>query len=103
LDSQKTFILECYASCHGIGAILMQEGRSLAFESSLLKGENLLKPIYENEILAILHAIKKWFPYLIGRHFRVKKYHVSLKYFLEERLCSEEKQKWVTNMLGYEF
>jgi hypothetical protein len=32
---------------HGIGAILMQEGIPLAFESSLLKVKNLLKPIYE--------------------------------------------------------
>jgi len=54
-------------------------------------------------MLAILHAIKKWCPYLIGRHFKVKKYHDSLKYFLEQRLSSKEKQKWVTNMLGYDF
>jgi hypothetical protein len=52
---------------------------------------------------AILHAIKQWRPYLMGRHFKVKTDHDSLKYFLEQRLSSEEQQKWVTKMLGYDF
>ena len=102
-DFTKTFIVECDASGNGIGAVLMQEGRPLAFESCQLKGKNLLKPIYEKEMMAILHAIKKWRPYLIGRHFKVKTDHESLKYFLEQRLSSEEQQKWVTKMLGYDF
>ena len=39
----------------------------------------------------------------MGRHFKVKTDHDSLKIFLEQRLSSEEQQKWVTKMLGYEF
>jgi hypothetical protein len=54
-------------------------------------------------MLAILHAVKKWCPYVIGRHFKVKIDHDSLNYFLEQRLSSEEQQKWVTKMLGYDF
>ena len=80
----KTFVVDCNASWHGIGAVLIQEGETLSFESSYLKGNNLLKPIYEKEMLAMLHAIKKQFPYLIGRHFKVKIDHDTLKYFLEQ-------------------
>jgi hypothetical protein len=103
LDFTKTFIVECDASRNGIGVVLMQEGRPLAFESQPLKGKDLHKPIYEKEIMEILHALNKWCPYLIGRHFKVKTNHDSLKYFLEQRLSSEEQQKWVTKILGYDF
>ena len=51
---------------------------------------HIKKAIYEKEILTILHALKKRRPYPMGRHFKVKKYHDSLKYFLEQRLSSEE-------------
>ena len=53
--------------------------------------------------MAILHALKKWHHYLIGRHFKFKKDHDSLKYFLEQILSSKEQQKWVTKILGYDF
>jgi hypothetical protein len=41
-------------------------------------------------MIEILHALKKWHPYLIGRHFKVKTDHDSLKYFLEQILSLEE-------------
>eukprot|EP00253_Pinus_taeda_P027253 PITA_27253 len=102
-DFTKTFIVECDASGNGIGAVLMQEERSIAFESRSIKGKYLHKAIYEKEMLTILHALKKWRPYLIGRRFKVKMDYDSLKCFLGQRLSSEEHQKWVTKMLGYDF
>ena len=39
----------------------------------------------------------------MGRHFKVKNNHDSLKHFLEQKISSKEQQKWVTKMLGYEF
>ena len=102
-DFKKTFIVECDASGNGIGVVLMQDEIPIAFESRPIKGKFLHKAIYEKEMLAILHALKKWRPYLMGRHFKVKTDHDSLKYFLEQRLSSEEHQKWVTKMLGYDF
>jgi len=38
----------------------------------------------------------------MGRHFKVKMDHDSLKYFLEQILSSKAQQEWVTKMLGYD-
>jgi hypothetical protein len=102
-DFTKTFVLECDTSGKGIGTILMQEGRPFAFTSKQLSEKNLGKPIYEKEMLAILHAVELWRPYLLGQRFQIKTDHQSLKYFLEQRISSQEQQKWVTKLFGYDY
>jgi len=59
-DFTKTFIVECDASGNGIGDVLMQDERPIAFESHQIKGKFLRKAIYEKEMLAIHQALKKW-------------------------------------------
>jgi hypothetical protein len=102
-DFTKTFVLECDASGKGIDIVLMQEGRPLAFTNKKLSERNLEKPIYEKEMLAILHVIDLWLPYLLGKRFQIKTDHQSLKYFLEQRISSQEQQTWVSKLFGYEY
>jgi hypothetical protein len=75
----------------------------LAFTSRKLSERNLGKPIYEKEMLVILHAVDLWCPYLLGQRFQIKTAHQSLKYFLEQRISSPKQQKWVTKLFGYDY
>jgi hypothetical protein len=102
-DFTKTFVLECDSSGKGIGVVLMQEGQPLAFTSKQLYEINLGKSIYEKEMLAILHVVDLWHPYLLGQRFEIKIDHQSLKYFLEQCIFSPERQKWVTKIFGYDY
>jgi hypothetical protein len=98
-----TYVLECDASGKGIGVVLMQEGRPLAFTSKQLSERNLGKSIYEKEMLSIFHVVDLWCPYLLGKRFQIKTDHQSLKYFLEQHIFSPEQQKWVTKLFGYDY
>jgi hypothetical protein len=103
MDITNTFVLECDASRKGIGVVLMQEGRPLSFTSKQLSENNLGKPIYEKEMLVILHAIELWRQYLLGQYFQIKTDHQNLKYFLDQRISSQEQQKWVTKLFEYDY
>jgi hypothetical protein len=102
-DFTKTFVLECDASRKGIGVVLMQESRPLAFTSKQLSERTLGKSIYEKEMLDILHVVDLWRPYLFGQRFQIKTDHQILKYFLEQCISSLEQQKWVTKLFGYDY
>jgi hypothetical protein len=75
----------------------------LAFTRKQLSERNLGKPIYEKEMLAITHVVELWHPYLLGQRFQIKTDHQSLKYFLERCISSQEQQKWVTKLFGYDY
>ena len=78
------FTIEADASSTGIGAILSQGGRPMAYFSKGLSPKHQLLSVYEKEMLAILAAVKKWSSYVIGRHFKIKTDHQSLKFLFDQ-------------------
>jgi hypothetical protein len=59
------------------------------FERINLNESERLYPIYEKEMLAIMHALTKFRQYLVVSRFVVKTDHNSLKYFLDQKDLSE--------------
>lgn len=102
-DFSKPFTIESDACGNGLGAVLLQDDHPIAFTSKALSGKNLALSTYEKEMMAILHAVQKWRPYLLGSHFCIRTDHQSLKYFLEQRVSSPTQQKWVSKLMGYDY
>jgi RNase H-like domain found in reverse transcriptase/Integrase zinc binding domain len=102
-DFTKEFVLETGASDRGMGAVLMQKKRPVAYLSKALGIKNQTLSTYEKELLALLTAVTKWRHYLQGNPFTIKTDHISLKHLLEQRLTHTLQHKSLCKLLGLDY
>ncbi|KAJ8759120.1 hypothetical protein K2173_004127 [Erythroxylum novogranatense] len=77
--------------------------KPIAYFSEALKGTALHLSTYEKEMLAIVKAVRKWRPYLLGRPFIVRTDQRSLKFLLEQCITTPTQARWLPKLLGYDY
>ena len=80
----KRYIVFCDVSKNGLGCVLMQYGRVIAYGSRQLKNHEQNYPTHDMELAAIVFALKIWRHYLYGEKFEVFSDHKSLKYIFTQ-------------------
>jgi hypothetical protein len=79
-DIHQSFVIFCDASRQGLGCVLMQNEKVIAYASRFLKSHEQNYPTHVWELAAIVHALKIWRHYLIGNKCHIFIDHKSLKY-----------------------
>jgi hypothetical protein len=94
-DFNKAFEIECDASGIGIGVILMQDRRPIAFFSEKLSGASLKYPTYDKELYALVRALETWQHYLWPREFVIHTDHESLKHLKGQGKLNQRHARWL--------
>ncbi|XP_075480500.1 uncharacterized protein LOC142521157 [Primulina tabacum] len=83
------------ASLNGLGCVLMQNGRVIAYASRQLKPHETRYPVHDLELAAIVFALKLWRHYLYGEQFVIYSDHKSLKYLFSQPDLNMRQRRWM--------
>jgi hypothetical protein len=104
-DYSKPFRVEVIsdASLFGSGAVLLQEGRPVAFTSAKFSGAETRYTTGEQELLAVIHALKEWRCYLEGRPFTLKTDHKPLTFLQGVPTLNRRQARWLEYMARFDY
>ena len=80
----QRYTVYCDASKDGLGCVLMQSGKVVAYGSRQLKNHEQNYPTHDMELAVVVFALKIWCHYLYGEQFEVFSDHKSLKYIFTQ-------------------
>jgi len=101
-DIEKPFDVYCDASGTGLGCVLMQEGRVIAYASRQLRPHEENYPTHDLELAAVVHALKIWRHYLLGSTCNVYTDHKSLKYIFTQEELNMRQRRWLELIKDYD-
>ncbi|KAG7564287.1 Reverse transcriptase domain [Arabidopsis suecica] len=94
-DFEVMFEVECDASGLGIGVVLHQRKRPVAFFSEKLSGAALNYPTYDKELYALVRALETWQHYLLSKEFIIHTDHETLKHLKGQTSLKRRHAKWL--------
>ena len=84
-EGNEVYVIYSDASHQGVGCVLMQHGRVVAYPSRQLKPHERNYPTHDLELAAVDFALKIWRHYLYGAHCEVYTNHKILKYISTQK------------------
>jgi len=100
-DIHKDFVVFCDASRQGLGCVLIQDGKVVAYASRQLKVHERNYPTHDLELAAVVHALKIWRHYLIGNKCEIYTDHKSLKYIFTQSELNLRQRRWLELIKDY--
>jgi hypothetical protein len=94
-DFRKVFELECDASGIGLGVVLLQEGKPVAYSSEKLSGASLRYSTYDKELYALVRTLQTWQHYLWPREFIIHSDYEALKHIRTQTNLNRRHASWV--------
>ena len=95
------FVVYCDASKMGLGCVLMQDGRVIAYASRQLKEYEQRYPTHDLELAAVVFALKIWRHYLYGEKCEIYTDHKSLKYIFTQKELNMRQRRWLELVKDY--
>ena len=90
------------ASKKGLGCVLMQYGRVMAYASRQLKPYEQNYPTYDMELAAVVFALKIWRHYLYGVQCEIFTDHRSFKYIFTQKELNMRHRRWLELIKDYD-
>ncbi|GJY12824.1 putative reverse transcriptase domain-containing protein, partial [Tanacetum coccineum] len=101
-DRSKDFVLYCDASHKGLGAVLMQREKVIAYASRQLKVHEKNYTTHDLELGSVVFALKIWRHYLYGTRCTVFTDHKSLQHILDQKELNMRQQRWLELLSDYD-
>jgi len=90
------------ASLNGLGCVLMQNNKVIAYAAQQLKIHEKNYPTHDLELAAVVFALKIWRHYLYGVHCRFFTDHKSLKYIFTQKELNMRQRRWLELIKDYD-
>jgi hypothetical protein len=95
LDMEKSFSIYCDALGQGLGCVLMQDGCVVAYASRQLRKHEVNYSTPNLELAAMVHALKIWRHYLMGKRCELYMDRKSLMYIFTQANLNLRQRRWL--------